>query len=211
FYDAYPGRRQPRDIDVRMDRLRAVTGVNLTETASSEALEQLGFTVTIGSQQQLRVTPPSARADVAREVDVIEEILRLTGYEQVPSSLPALRKAPGVRPADRADLARHALAGAGASEAITYGFQSAERCGALGLPGTDRRSQPIAIRNPMSAEQAVMRTSLLPNLGAAIARNQSFGRPDVCLFEVGSVFLRRGEGVTEQPLHELADEPTWAS
>jgi hypothetical protein len=63
----------------------------------------------------------------------------------------------------------------------------------------------------MSEQQAVMRTSLLPNLIAAIARNQSFGRPDVALFEVGSVFLRRGEGLTERPIHELADEPTWAA
>src|SRR5262249_26742949 len=94
---------------------------------------------------------------------------------------------------------------------ITYAFQSAARCEALGLPGTDRRTQPIALRNPMSTDQSVMRTSLLPNLLAAVARNQSFGRPDVALFEVGSVFLRRGAGITEQPLRELADEPTWAA
>ncbi len=63
----------------------------------------------------------------------------------------------------------------------------------------------------MSGEQAVMRTSHLTKLGAALARNQSFGRPDVCLFEVGSVFLRRGEGITERPMHELADEPVWGA
>ncbi len=118
---------------------------------------------------------------------------------------------PGSAQLDRGDTARRALAAAGATEAITYGFQSAERCGALGLAATDRRAQPITIRNPMSAEQAVMRTSLLPNLIAAIARNQSYGRADVNLFEVGSVFLRRGEGVSEQPLHELANEPAWAA
>jgi phenylalanyl-tRNA synthetase beta chain len=56
-----------------------------------------------------------------------------------------------------------------------------------------------------------MRTSLLPNLLAAVARNQSHGRPDLALFEVGSVFLRRGEGAAEQPIHELADEPVWAA
>ena len=63
----------------------------------------------------------------------------------------------------------------------------------------------------MTTDQAVMRTSLVPNLLAAVARNQSFGRLDVALFEVGSVFLRRGEGITERPIHELADEPTWAA
>jgi phenylalanyl-tRNA synthetase beta chain len=208
--DSYPGRRAIAPITVRLPKVQQLTGVALGEATCRDALERLGFTVGAAGDL-MSVTPPSVRADVAREVDVIEEILRVTGYEQVPSTLPALRQAPGVRELDRADVARRALAAAGASEAITYGFQSAERCGALGLSPSDKRAQPIAIRNPMSEQQAVMRTSLLPNLGAAITRNQSFGRPDVNLFEVGSVFLRRGEGASEQPLHELADEPMWAA
>jgi phenylalanyl-tRNA synthetase beta chain len=208
--DAYPGKRAIAAIHVRLSRVQRITGVALDAAACTNALERLGCAVQ-ASGDALAVTPPSARADLTREVDMIEEVIRVHGYEHVPSTLPALREAPGVADADRADAARRALAAAGASEAITYGFQSAERAGALGLPGTDRRSQPIAIKNPMSGEQAVMRTSLLPNLGAAIARNQSHGRPDVCIFEVGSVFLRRGEGMTERPMHELADEPVWAA
>jgi phenylalanyl-tRNA synthetase beta chain len=209
--DAYPGKVAPKTIRVRLPRVQLLTGVPLTETQCSEALERLGFSVALASGLELDVTPPSPRTDVSREVDVIEEILRISGYEHVPSSLPSLRQGPGVQPADPADLARRALAAAGASEAITYGFQSVDRCASLGLAPTDRRAQPIAIRNPMSEQQAVMRTSLLPNLVAAIARNQSYGRPDVALFEVGSVFLRRGESVVERDLHELADEPTWAA
>ena len=208
--DEYPRPRPQTKITVRMPRVRMVSGVALEESTCRDALERLGFGVT-GEGNVLEVAPPSARADVTREVDVIEEILRVVGYEQVPSSLPPLRQAPGVRAPDRGDLVRKALAAAGMSEAITFGFQSAERCGALGLPATDKRAQPIALRNPMSADQAVMRTSLLPNLIAAIARNQSYGRPDVALFEVGSVFLRKGESVSDAPLRELADEPTWVA
>jgi phenylalanyl-tRNA synthetase beta chain len=208
--DAYPTKRIPPTIMVRLPRVRMVSGVALEATTCRDALERLAFAVTT-SGDTLDVTPPSGRADVTREIDVIEEVLRVVGYEQVPSTLPVLRQAPGVRAADRGDVARIALAAAGASEAITFAFQSADRLGALGLAPGDRRSQPIAIRNPMSADQAVMRTSLLPNLIAAVARNQSHGRPDVALFEVGSVFHRRGEGVTERPIHELADEPTWAA
>jgi phenylalanyl-tRNA synthetase beta chain len=193
-----------------MARVRMVSGVALETSTCRDALERLGCTVG-GTGEVLDVTPPSARADVAREIDVIEEILRVVGYEQVQATLPILRQAPGVRPIDRGDAARLALANAGLDEAITYAFQSAERGGALGVHATDRRAQPIAIRNPMSIDQAVMRTSLLPNLIAAVARNASHGRPDVGIFEVGSVFLRRGEGMTERPLHELADEPTWAA
>jgi phenylalanyl-tRNA synthetase beta chain len=229
--DSYPGKRSISPIGVRMSRVRNVTGVDLSETACTEALENLGFTVEIASANHLEVTPPTSRGDVAREIDVIEEILRATGYEHVPSTIPALRQGPPARLPDRADLARRALVAAGASEAITYAFQSVERHGSLGTPARDnpgsagvhsappqgvrrlmdRRAQPIAIRNPMSADQAVMRTSLLPNLIAAVARNESFGRRDVALFEVGSVFLRRGEGVGEQTPHELADEPIWVA
>lgn len=209
--DAYPGARQRESIPVRLPRVQMLTGVALDLTTCRDALERLGFGVRVDTAESFAATPPSPRADVTREVDVIEEILRIVGYEQVPSTLPVLRQAPGVRPVDRGDAARRALAAAGASEAITPGFQSAPRCFALGIPATDRRAQPIALRNPMTTDQSVMRTSLLPNLLAAVARNQSFGRPDMSLFEVGSVFLRRGEGITEQPMHELADEPTWAA
>jgi len=208
--DAYPRKRVAPTIPVRLARVRMLGGVALEATTCRDALERLGCTVN-QSGETFDVTPPTARADIVREVDVIEEILRVVGYEQVPSSMPILRQAPGVRPPDRGELVRVALAAAGLSEAITFAFQSAERLNALDLAGTDRRSQAIALRNPMSIDQAVMRTSLLPNLIAAITRNQSHGRPDVALFEVGSVFLRRGEGASERPLHELADEPLWVA
>jgi phenylalanyl-tRNA synthetase beta chain len=208
--DAYPKQRTIAAIPVRLERVRMLTGVALQASTCRDALERLGCAVA-GTDAAFDVTPPSSRADVSREVDVIEEILRVVGYEQVSSTLPVLRQAPGVQPRSRAESARSALAAAGAMEAITFGFQSTARCTALGLPGTDRRMQPITVRNPMGIDQEVMRTSLVPNLLAAVARNQSHGRPDVALFEVGSVFLRRGEGVSERPLHQLADEPTWAT
>jgi phenylalanyl-tRNA synthetase beta chain len=212
--DSYPGKKAVASIPVRMSRVRMVSGVALEASTCKDALERLGCTVATSADAShdpvFDVTPPSARADIAREVDVIEEILRVVGYEQVPSTLPILRQAPGVRPIDRGDACRNALAAAGLYEAITFGFQSVDRCQALGLAPTDRRTQPIALRNPMSIDQAVMRTSLVPNLLAAIVRNQSYGRPDIALFEVGSVFLRRGGGITERPLNELADEPLWA-
>jgi phenylalanyl-tRNA synthetase beta chain len=230
LFDAYPGARRIPAIAVRMPRVRMLSGMPLDVATSRDALERLGFRVDgegagegegggggagagggAGEDATLQVVPLSARADVTREVDVIEEIVRIVGYEQVAATIPTLRQAPGVRPADPAELARAALAHAGAYEAITFAYQSVERNAALGLPAADRRARPIAIRNPMSADQAVMRTSLLPNLLAAVARNGSHGRPDVALFEVGSVFLRRGEGAAGEPIHELADEPVWAA
>jgi phenylalanyl-tRNA synthetase beta chain len=204
--DSYPKRAPAPAVHVRIARVRQLTGLDLDATACRAALERLGFGVHDGGQA-LTVMPPSARADVTREADVIEEILRIHGYEHVAPTLPVLRQTQPARARDRGDRVREALAAAGAMEAITFAFQSVDRNAALGLPATDKRSQPIALHNPMSAEQAVMRTSLVPNLLAAVARNQSHGRPDVALFEVGSVFLRRGETVADRPPNELADEP----
>jgi len=207
--DVYPGRREQPRIHVRWDRLRAVTGVDLAEDEARGALERLGFAVT-ATDDGADVTAPSARADVLREIDVIEEALRVVGFDRVPATLPRLSVAPHHGVDARPDRARHALAAAGLAEAITFGFQAPARVAALGLPADDVRARPIALRNPMSVDQAVMRTSLLPNLIAAVARNRSFGVGDVALFEVGSVFLRRPGQPDGGELTELADEPACA-
>lgn len=205
--EAYPGRREAAPIALRTRRACQISGISLTTEDCQRSLEALGFAA-VPTADGLSVTPPSARADVVREIDVIEEVIRIHGYERVPATLPALRQAQrGASEGQlaRGDRVRLALAAAGMAEAITFGFCSRERLAALRLPASDRRAAPIALRNPMSADQAVMRTSLLPNLLAAAARNASFGHRDLALFEVGSVFLRRG--ALEGDPAELADEP----
>jgi phenylalanyl-tRNA synthetase beta chain len=221
--DVYPTRRTVAAVPLRLARLRSLTGVDAFSGAdAADALTRLGCAVEVTNDRDrvsagsaaftipdLSVTPPSARTDLTREVDLIEEVLRLRGFDQVEATLPALRAAPIRLAAERPDQARRILAAAGLAEAITFGFTSFDRVAALELPGSDRRSFPIPLRNPMSNDQAVMRTSLLPNLVAAVARNRSFGRDDVALFEVGSVFLRRGG--LDSEIRELADEPVWAA
>jgi phenylalanyl-tRNA synthetase beta chain len=198
-------------VPLRLARAQALTGAPLSAASVEDALARLGCAATADGDGRWLVTPPSARADLTREVDVIEDVLRVVGYGSVPATLPALSAAPHALVRATADRVRHALAGAGLAEAITFGFQAAARIEHLGLPADDRRAQPIAVRNPMSIDQAVMRTSLLPNLIAAIARNHSFGVADVALFEVGAVFLRAaGQPPTGEPT-ALADEPTQAA
>lgn len=207
--DVYPRPRPRVTVPLRLARARALTGTELHAGDCEAALLRLGCEVVPDGDGHWHVTPPSARADLGREVDLIEDILRVVGYGQVPSTLPTLKAAPVRLVDNRADRARRALADAGLAEAITFGFQGRDRLAWLGLPADDRRARPLAIKNPMSADQAVLRTSLLPNLLAAVARNRSFGLADVALFEVGSVFLRQegepadGEpaGLPEEPLH----------
>jgi phenylalanyl-tRNA synthetase beta chain len=130
--------------------------------------------------------------------------MRLHGYDNVPATLPRLAAPPSGRGDRRPDAVRTALTALGMSEAITYGFTSPERIRALRLPEDDPRHRMVALRNPMSADHSVMRTSLLPNLLAAVARNLKHDVTDVALFEVGSVFLSTGEGA-------LPDEPLRAA
>ncbi len=202
--DVYPQPHARATVPLRVARARALTGVDLDAAGCSDALTRLGCAIAPGADDDtLAVTVPSARADLTREVDLIEEVLRLTGYDQVPATLPPLRAAPVTTADDRPDRARRALAAAGLAEAITFAFQSRERLAALRLPPDDVRADPVALKNPMSVDQAVLRTSLVPNLLAAVARNRNFGVADVALFEVGSVFRRaaRPDGLCDEPVH----------
>jgi phenylalanyl-tRNA synthetase beta chain len=204
--DNYPAPRQVPAVRFRHARLSAIAGVTFDPQAPTRILTGLGCAVTADASHDLSVTPPSHRFDLSREIDLIEEVLRLGGYENIPDSIPSLRRAPPLQPHDRSDLVRHALVNAGMSEAITFGFTNEHRIASLQLPSTDRRTTPIALKNPMSIEQSVMRTSLLPNLLAAVARNASFGERDCALFEVGSVFLPRPRDARRGRDAGLADE-----
>ncbi|HWN66744.1 MAG TPA: phenylalanine--tRNA ligase subunit beta [Haliangium sp.] len=214
--DAYVRRVEPVQVSLRASRASMLIGLEITRTQAAELLGRLGIESRPDpdDDDRLQVICPTHRPDLTREVDLIEDVLRVRGFHTVPATLPQGQVPLHRRPDPRPLLARRALVAAGMSEAITFGFTARARVESLGLPASDRRARPIAVRNPMSAEQAVMRTSLVPNLLAAVARNVSFGIADVALFEIGSVFLARegaatpgdeaapgGEGLPDEPIH----------
>jgi phenylalanyl-tRNA synthetase beta chain len=203
--DNYPTPRVMPAVVLRHVRIAQIVGAPIAPAVSQQLLQQLGCSVVVAGDA-MSVTPPTHRFDLTREIDLIEEILRLRGYDEVPDRVPGLRQLPGVTMVDKSELVRAAMVAAGLNEAITFGFTSAARIKALGLPADDVRCAPIALRNPMSLEHAVMRTHLLPNLLAALARNLSFGHKDVALFEVGSVFLAKPRDATAGRDAGLADE-----
>jgi phenylalanyl-tRNA synthetase beta chain len=206
--DAYVRRAEPAQVSLRASRASMLIGIDITRAQATELLGRLGIEARPdpGDEDRLHVSCPSYRPDLTREVDLIEEVVRIRGFDAVPATLPQGQVPLHRQPDPRLGLIRRALVAAGLSEAITFGFTSRARVESLSLPASDRRMQPIAIRNPMSAEQAVLRTSLLPNLLAAVTRNLSFGIGDVALFEIGSVFLPR-EGTAAPGDAGLPDEP----
>jgi phenylalanyl-tRNA synthetase beta chain len=168
------------------------TPVDATEAAT--VLAHLGFAVEQDAAT-LVVIPPHFRRDVAIAQDVVEEVGRIFGYARVPSTLPGRRvPATGVAPpAPMDELVRDVCTGAGYDEAITFSFVSASANRAL--PGLGGPRKPIPLRNPLSEEWSVMRTSQLPGLCAAVATNVNHGVEGVSLFELGRAYWdgeRRG-------------------
>ena len=140
----------------------------------------------------------------------MEEVARLWGLDRLPSTLPSRRGAVGrLAPAQRLRRrAEDALVGAGLSEAVGWSFAAPDLADRLGFAGDDPRAHPIALENPMSEDQSVMRTTLLGSLLDALHRNRTRGFEDVRLFEYGAIYLRRGrrgDAATGNPWYPVRD------
>jgi phenylalanyl-tRNA synthetase beta chain len=147
-----------------------------------------------GDDPALLVTPPSWRPDLRLPVDLVEEVIRLEGYDRLPSIVPA---APAGRGLTRVQRQRRvvgrALAAGGYAEVLTYPFVAASTADDLGLEPDDERRPSVRVANPVSAEEPFLRASLLPGLLVALGRNVRRGFSDVALFETGAVFRAPGK------------------
>ena len=153
----------------------------------TELLTAVGCTVE--GDDPLTVTPPTWRPDLTDPADLVEEVVRLAGYDDVPSVLPTAPPGRGLTERQRRRRAvGRALAEFGYVEAPSFPFVGTAALDALGVPADDPRRQVVLVRNPLSEEEPALRTTLLPGLLAALARNLSRGIRDVALFEHGAVF-----------------------
>ncbi|OFW66846.1 MAG: phenylalanine--tRNA ligase subunit beta [Actinobacteria bacterium RBG_16_68_21] len=199
FVDAHPRPHQSVEIALPVSEAGRLLGADIAGAEQAGYLRRLGFAVEGGNP--LQVVVPSFRPDVTRPADLIEEIARLHGYDNFPSRLVS-GQGGGLGPLQNMlRMARMAMVGAGFFEILSFDFIAARSLEGLRLAPDDPRSRPIRLRNPLNEEQEFLRTTLLPGLLDGLRRNVQRNRPDVALFEVGSVFLR-GEGVLpEQPRH----------
>jgi phenylalanyl-tRNA synthetase beta chain len=177
-----------RVVALRRDRVTALLGVSVPDEQISRILVSLGFDVTVAADGW-SVTVPARRVDVAREVDLIEEIARHNGFDKIPGRFPALRQPSSEMDPriTRARQLRAVMTGAGFSEANSFGFIAS----ALAAPFAGDH-ELVAIANPLSENFGVLRPSLLPGLVAAVAHNRHREQRDVRLFEIGSRFARSG-------------------
>lgn len=191
--DAYPKPMTREPIKLRRSRLRRVVGVEIDFGEAVRLLRALGFHVEAVSDEELWATPPSFRADVTGEDDLVEEVARHAGYEQIPTTLPGWGGAGEllVGESKRRDL-RRVLTSLGFSEAITFSFNNEELDALFRREGTD----VVRLANPIDETRRQMRSSLLPGVLESLAHNLRHGVRSVRLFEIGKCFTGRGG---EQP------------
>lgn len=172
-------------VSLRPARAARLLGTPVSKEDSARILESLGCRIVEQSANRIVAEPPSWRPDLTREVDLIEEVARVRGYDEIPTAMPRAHVSEAGTPAllKLVDDLRDAAVAAGLYEAVNFGFLSIDdlRKARVGVDA-------VALANPLSEERAVMRTSLLPGLAAAATRAQRRGASEVRLVEIARTF-----------------------
>ncbi len=176
---------EPKSIHFRPSRAAQLLGTPVSKDESLRIFESLGCRIVEQSAEAITAEAPSWRPDLGLEVDLIEEVARVRGYEEIPTAVPRVHPSETGTPGRLkfVDALRDAAVASGLYEAINYGFLSVDDL-ARARVSTD----VISLANPLSEERSVMRTSLLPGLSAAATRAQRHGATEVRLFELARTF-----------------------
>lgn len=194
--DNYPSPYSAVRLRLRVEKTNRYLGTSLKGGEMADILRRLEMEVEEGGKDELWVTPPSYRVDITREVDLTEEVARIHGYNLIPVTTPAVRGS---------DLGRESLSvlkervdcimlGMGFNEVISYSFIPDQYPDLVGAAQDSRLRAFVRILNPITNEQAVMRTSLFPGLIGAVKNNLSYDEKDLRLYECGKVFISSMEG-----------------
>ncbi|MBO0840836.1 MAG: phenylalanine--tRNA ligase subunit beta, partial [Sciscionella sp.] len=191
------GARRPVSIEMPIDLPDQVAGVRYARGATVRRLTQIGChnELNVESGRPVIVsTPPTWRNDLAEPIDLVEEVLRLEGYDQIPSELPPAPPGRGLTRAQRRRrTVSRALAEAGYVEVLPFPFVDGSVFDAFGLADDDVRRNTVRVLNPLDADRAELATTLLPGMLETLQRNVSRGAKDVALFAIEQVFLPHAE------------------
>ena len=200
-YDHYPHPLETREIDASVSRIRRRIGVDVPAETMEDILNRLYIDATLIGDETLHCEIPPFRQDMETEADVSEEVLRMYGYEHIPSTLMNAVTMPGFRGAalEFTDRVKDALVGMGLYEILNYSFVSPRWVDKLNLLSNDPRRNAVTLRNPLGEDTSVMRTTLLPSMLNTIAANLNRGNGEGRLFELSRVFV---------PAEKAGDLPT---
>ncbi|HEX2130655.1 MAG TPA: phenylalanine--tRNA ligase subunit beta [Actinophytocola sp.] len=208
------GARPLAPVTMPMSLPDQVAGTEYERGATARRLAQIGCAIEVGStddgKPSVTVVPPSWRPDLVEPADLVEEVLRLEGYDTIPSKLPAARPGTGTTPAQRRRrTVSRALAEAGYVEVLPFPFVSPSVWDAFGLAEDDSRRRTVTVLNPLEADRGELATTLLPPMLDTLVRNVSRGMRDVALFHIGQVVLPMAQQVPV-PSVGVADRPSEA-
>jgi len=200
--DAYPDPIKPWSVEFPLSEIERVLGITVEPREVAAVLTRLGMGVR--GTDVLTVEVPTNRPDVTRPIDLVEEVARMHGLDNIPERLPHGTGGGLTLAQRRTRLLRSVLTGAGFTEANTLGFIGVSDLDTLGLPADDPRRATVGVKNPLSEAEETLRTTLLVGLIKAAARNSSYGFRDIALFEIGRVFLSTPSSVDER----IPDQPS---
>jgi phenylalanyl-tRNA synthetase beta chain len=181
--DAYPKKRKPIIVKARVSRINSIIGTSLSKAQIISLLKKIGLIVKSSSKDELFVKVPSFRNDILQEIDVIEEVARVYGYNNIETKThAAIDFSSNVRTDALQDALREFLIGSGFNEILTIGLQDEATMSLAGKP-------LIKALNPVSAEMAALRTSLVTSAIGIVKHNRNHGTKDLRLFELGNIHL----------------------
>jgi len=203
--DVYPGKSKPKTISLTAREVKRLSGLDVNIDGILRVLHSLGFECQEGdSGSQISVSVPYWRSDVKCSADLVEEVVRIIGYEKIPitklgSPLPQQKSklSPSAQQSDLKEKLRNVLIGFGFQEILTYSLVSLEKLQKLS-PKLELKIPPLRVANPMTREQEYLRTSLRAGLLSTLSHNQKFEQAGIRLFEIGKIFLPRGKDLPEE-------------
>ncbi|MDY6793599.1 MAG: phenylalanine--tRNA ligase subunit beta [Thermodesulfobacteriota bacterium] len=204
--DEYPKKIPPKTIRLKISKTNRLLGTQLSRDDIKELLESIGLSVKKNDADTLTVVPPSFRVDIERPEDLMEEVARLSGYNNIPTTFPSI-PAKARKPMKQLDTRRRILqlmTGFGFCETINYSFINSLSCDRLNLPTDDYRRNTVDIINPLTEDQTVMRTSLVPGLLETAYRNISKQQKNLKLFEMGKIYIKKDEDSLPEETEMLA-------
>lgn len=201
--DNYPKPLRSPVIDLRVDRTNRLLSRGFSAAEIHGYLKALEMEVEDSNENELKVKPPSFRVDITREVDLTEEVARLSGYDNIPVTYPRIRPSEaGENPELRLrDHMKGVMVGQGFTEIITYSFISPDSIDALGVDGDSPLSSFVKLLNPLTVDQSVMRTSLIPGLLETVKCNMLYEEKNLKIFEWGKCFIHQKED--QLPLEKI--------
>ncbi|MDL1967752.1 MAG: phenylalanine--tRNA ligase subunit beta [Deltaproteobacteria bacterium] len=204
--DKYSKINNTGPITLNVEHTNRLLGISFDQDKIENLLKSIEFNVEKTGNDELAVVPPSFRVDIARPVDLMEEIARLSGYNNIPSTYPLI-PAEARHPEKQLRLknrVKRIMTGFGFTETINYSFINKLSCDRLRLESADQKRNMVDILNPLTEEQAVMRTSLIPGLLETIRRNIAQQIKSLRLFEVGKSYIGREKDNLPEEIEMLA-------